>query len=447
MYAITRYSEALIAQFFAATSLQLGPQLSDFMSSWTPMSATASADLVDFVPRWLKAIPAALSGRPGEALHQVTLFQISRAIDRLAPLEVEHDTQDSGSDDMGLWVRDVAFTALAVGFSGKEWGWCSDPRMRNAYWDYEWALSHFILSPAPLVTAPTGYKARNILVQIFEDWMGDLDNDAEATEKLSALAKSVFAYPIEREWSNRDKACQAIVLLRATVSNEVPTLFWMFSHIFSQPALLARLREEARRFVFPRCTKESASSGDDSDLPNLAGMSWNSIREGCPLLIACLLETQRLATVGMVVRHVLQDTILTDEDGQDYLLKKNDIAALPLALIHTDVTRWGADSQEFVPERFLHQEYPKDAFFPFGAGRDRCPGRVLSSNMLVWMMLLFILGIDVQTADGEPYEMPEKGSMPLGILLWRIPRQIKQKIRITKTPEWESVKQRLFPAA
>lgn len=199
-------------------------------------------------------------------------------------------------------------------------------------------------------------------------WVAGLEENPKSANKLCCLARTIFELPESKEWSVHDKTAMALIMIRASLSNEGPILYWMFVHIFSQPVLLARLRAEGEAFLSPD-RNPLASDGLPRD------MSPEAIRAACPLLVACCMENQRLTTVGPLVRRVLRDTTIRDDD-REFLMKKGSIAVLPTSVLHVSEDRWGSDAVEFNPDRFLGEraeELPRNSFFPFGSGRDECP--------------------------------------------------------------------------
>ncbi|KAJ1335605.1 hypothetical protein MN608_02345 [Microdochium nivale] len=115
-------------------------------------------------------------------------------------------------------------------------------------------------------------------------------------------------------------------MLRSTISNEVPMLFWMVVQKISRPEVLVRLRQEAEDYVFPPGAAvdkdERLDSGNDEEGPGQARgrglikpyeMTWLSIKVGCLLLRSYMKKTQRVASVGIFFRQVVEDTVLTDE--------------------------------------------------------------------------------------------------------------------------------------
>ena len=240
------------------------------------------------------------------------------------------------------------------------------------YWsrEYETYIPHYAASPAPSITAPTGCNAREYLMSRLRHWAAGLEENPKSASKLCCLAKTIFELPDSKCWSVHDKAAITLILVRASLSNEGPILYWMFVHVYSQPALLARLRAEGDAFLNPD-KNPLAADGLPQD------MSPATIHAACPLLVACCKENQRLTTVGPLVRKVLRDTVIRDDD-REFLMKKNSIAVLPTSVLHHSEDRWGAGATEFDPDRFLGaraEALPRNSFFPFGSGRDECPVR------------------------------------------------------------------------
>ncbi|KAJ1335604.1 cytochrome P450 family 1 protein [Microdochium nivale] len=92
---------------------------------------------------------------------------------------------------------------------------------------------------------------------------------------------------------------------------------------------------------------------------------------------------------------------------------------------------------------FLMDDTLQDVHVFFSAGRDLCLGRMLASKILVCVVLMLMLGVDIETEDGAPLKMQEKGLLRLAHLLWRIPHSTKQKVRISRRDGWAEMNSHL----
>ena len=75
----------------------------------------------------------------------------------------------------------------------------------------------------------------------------------------------------------------------------------------------------------------------------------------CQLLWSCYKETLRLAGHQIRTRTVVEDTMISDGDGKQYLLKKDCVVQMALGVGHHSAQHWGDDVNTFNPDRFLSQ--------------------------------------------------------------------------------------------
>ena len=198
------------------------------------------------------------------------------------------------------------------------------------------------------------------------------------------------------------------------VTNTVPSLFWFFAFVMSRPALVARLRAEVAGQV--------TRSADGAT----ATVSLAQLEERCPLLTGAYRETLRLTNHQISTRTVLEDTVLTDSAGRGYLLKKDTVVQMSLAAGQRDEGYWGADVDDFRPERFLRFGDRKDeaagpgsprairaAFQPFGGGVHLCPGRSFAHSEMMAVMATLVLGYDVSPLSGTEWRLPSFAMLSL----------------------------------
>ncbi|XP_050701057.1 cytochrome P450 2L1-like isoform X8 [Eriocheir sinensis] len=135
---------------------------------------------------------------------------------------------------------------------------------------------------------------------------------------------------------------------------------WIILHMAHRPAVQRRVQEELDRVV-PRDT-----------LPSHAH------RQQLPYLDAVLNEVLRVSLVAAIgVPHAAaHDTYL-----DNYFIPKGTAIVGYFHFCHFDPNYWD-EPEEFRPERFLNESgklsVPKEAFFPFGAGKRSCLGESLA---------------------------------------------------------------------
>ncbi|KAH8883687.1 cytochrome P450, partial [Thozetella sp. PMI_491] len=430
MYVIT--DPETIDAMFGSRSLRLGPILGDLIQHWAPLSMPAVKDFkVTFQERWLRTVYRSLTGDESSSLILVSLMETGQQIDSIpnGGLDME---------DVEIWFRDMVTQSLLVAFIGKQCDWSRDERFINNYWKFEWDLHHFALSPAPSITAPKAFHGRKYVLERIRLWLSVRGGSIE-DPSLPSFIRNLMMLTDDLGWSFEDRAGMLFVVIHAALSNAVQTIFWLFAYIFTDKTLHARLREEARGLVFgnPAEGGEGAGTGRAGIPLNMA-----TLESYTPLLVSCLKELQRVATIGPIVRIVLEDTPISSR-GTGYILKRGAMVYAPSIINHNKEQHWGNGAHIFDPERFLrHKDQTSSQpgiFFPFGGGRDSCPGRSWAMAFMCWIMILVLLGVDIDATDGSSFSIPDTGELPITSLVWRMPLATDWKGRVRKRSNWSAV--------
>lgn len=216
--------------------------------------------------------------------------------------------------------------------------------------------------------------------------------------------------------------------LLGILANIVPTVFWLITHIYSDPTLLQQIRHELE-----------STSIDHRDNGAVSTLKVFRMRERCNLLQATLREVLRCHALGSSVRYVREDILL---DGK-YLLRKGMVVQMPMSVLHADRTVWGDDSGVFRPSRFLkpgdHNEGGGDlkptpsAFRPFGGGASMCPGRHLAMLETLTVAAYMVLQFDLEPIDGA-WKLPRPKQESLATNVFPPERDIKVRV-IRRGPE------------
>lgn len=227
----------------------------------------------------------------------------------------------------------------------------------------------------------------------------------------------------------------------------------MFLHIWSRPEVVQAIRSEAVSIV----QFSDDPIGDMKDAPKEALLDYRKLEHGCPVLMSCYRETNRLANQNTGARYVLKDTLLTDDsdDGKrSYLLKKGMYVTWPAKRMHHDEDIWG-NADEFDPWRFVPASSRKDkdqgtvstqiekkrrqAYIPFGGGTHLCPGRNFALAEILGFMCILVLGFDVHFANAVTVNISAPNFAEA------VPKPDKKKVvplTISNREGWESVKWR-----
>jgi cytochrome P450 monooxygenase len=107
------------------------------------------------------------------------------------------------------------------------------------------------------------------------------------------------------------------------------------------------------------------------------------------------------------VRACLSDSTLPiggGPDGQAPLrVRKGDIVSVTKTVMYRDPDHWGADAEEFRPERFngLRGTW---GFLPYGGGPRRCPAQMMVQTEACYMLARMAREFSILEArDPEPY--------------------------------------------
>lgn len=260
------------------------------------------------------------------------------------------------------------------------------------------------LGVLPSVIAPKGYAARDAATKAFGKYYskGLAEN---ATEWIKARERVGVRWGLSYE----NMAKCDISILSASVTNTVPTVFYLICYIFADRELLASLRDEISKIV-----KRTEHNGT-----TVMTLDHTKIETDCPLLVSCYYETLRLNKTGTSVRIVTTDTMLNNQ----YLLKKGSMVQIATGVLHSDADVWGDDASAFNAQRFIDKDAlakevkkaQNQAFIPFGGGKSLCPGRHLAFTEITSFAAMMAYCFDVTMKDGSVLRVPERRFQKMGI--------------------------------
>jgi len=188
----------------------------------------------------------------------------------------------------------------------------------------------------------------------------------------------------------------------AMLSSGAITAFWLLFHIVSDPSILRSVRVELQNLV----VRKTDSVNTGNSCVKLVDLSV--LEAKCPVLTAVWHESLRYHSAVTNIKSVTHDTHLAGS----YLLKRGATIMIPGRAFHHSPAIWGPDAHVFSPERFLpsspsfSRENLKrlkttSAFRPFGAGASMCPGRHFSSNVVLGLVAMMVLGFEIECAEGR----------------------------------------------
>ena len=253
---------------------------------------------------------------------------------------------------------------------------------------FENDLMSILVGFAPSVMARKGLAGREKVSTAFVRYFL-----AGVHSQASTLMKFRYDVTAKNGISTEDIARYEVGGSLALLVNTAPSAFWMIILIYADSDLLLRLRREVEKTVI------------SDNLAKIRKIDVTDLKSACPLLTSTFQEVLRFRSMGTSVREVMEDTILDDQ----WLLKKGNMIQMPSRVIHCNPEIWGADVDEFQPERFLSpgsgacsrsKRAPAAAFRAFGRGSTLCPGRHFATNEVLAVVTMFIMRFELTPANG-----------------------------------------------
>ncbi|KZT50451.1 cytochrome P450 [Calocera cornea HHB12733] len=175
----------------------------------------------------------------------------------------------------------------------------------------------------------------------------------------------------EKKLSDDELLSTTYVFLLAGHETTANTLAFACALLALNPRVQAALRAEADA-VFPHLrAPEDALASYREDMPRLK-YAEATFRETLRLFPAEVRLTKRAARDT-----TLRGTVLSTGEKYDVPVPKGTIVWLDVWAVHTMTEWWGADADEFRPERFFDTDdykWPRDAYMPFSLGARSCIG-------------------------------------------------------------------------
>ena len=192
--------------------------------------------------------------------------------------------------------------------------------------------------------------------------------DSDALEKGEKKDRYLFLEALAAQ--TRDPIeirSQLLNILLAGRDTTASLLSWLFHFLIRHPAVLEKLRSEIL-----------ACLGSYDEAQNLTFSGLKS----CTYLQWCLHETLRLYPVVPInSRYALRDTTLPRGGGPDgnspVHIRKGQVVAYSVHVLHRRPDIWGEDCDEFKPERWQGRK-PGWDYLPFNGGPRICLGQQLA---------------------------------------------------------------------
>ncbi|CAJ0628795.1 6752_t:CDS:10 [Entrophospora sp. SA101] len=160
-----------------------------------------------------------------------------------------------------------------------------------------------------------------------------------------------------------------------TVNHPLPGKVWLELRRRILRSMLPLLKPFFRMDPYLKEASNKSKDIDDGyyDGENGALLKHEQLK-GLPYLNAVIHETMRLWPVvldGGIGRAPTEDIIV-----KGYLIPKDTNLMINYYTLHHDPEYWGADVENFIPERWFDiDKLPKDSFYPFSAGARNCIGQ------------------------------------------------------------------------
>ncbi|KAL2169757.1 hypothetical protein VTG60DRAFT_5653 [Thermothelomyces hinnuleus] len=300
--------------------------------------------------------------------------------------------------DLGGWLREVISRAVVVALYGREHNAITLERLYDL-WEFDRKITVLTLGLTPRLLAPKAVAARSrIQAALYEYYRVGHDQgpDASAFVRNRAAAKRRMGVP------PRDLASGEMDIPWTALTNTIPSLSWLFVSVFARPEFARRVREE----VVGATTVVVVDRSSDRHPVVHATIDVDQLGRK-PFLGACVQEVQRLYNKLCGYRYVLEDTLLRDADGREYLLRKGATAQWFHGVPHLNEDVWGPDAGAFRPERFIdtppgEEKRRRGSLIPFGGGKHLCPGRRFAVTEITGLVGAVALLFDVECVTVPP---------------------------------------------
>lgn len=178
----------------------------------------------------------------------------------------------------------------------------------------------------------------------------------------------------------------------AIITNSVPAAFWTVWHVFSDRAVLSRVRDEVESFT---AVGEPSTEGVQTRIVDMSRL------KEAHFLFAVIQETLRFRARGTGPRMILEDVTLSGDECE-YHIEKGSALILAHEGMHHNKAVWGPNADTFVADRFLPgNKIPANAFRGFGGGANMCPGKGFATAEIAALVALLVTRFDLRPVEGK----------------------------------------------
>ncbi|KAJ4127784.1 hypothetical protein NW768_008057 [Fusarium equiseti] len=383
------FDPAIIQSAYRKKTLSFQPFAVEFAQRELLISDETHKKLkhTDLVPDFFAAIHPAMAGEHIHRMNANALNYIAKDVNSIKKGSA------LGHGNVWLWLRDVVTMATSEALYGPENPLREDPSLLEDLWTFEAGLNVLLVNILPAITAPKAHQARaRLQAALGKYYAAQKYEHEDAAEIVRGRAYPFVKHNVPGEEIGHIE----LALLHVGTANTIPTLYWFFVNVFSRPDLVQQMRYE----VLPIIKRDGDKGIVDVTI----------LDDKCPLLVSCYREGIRLSNQAGSNRRVLEDTTVTDSNGNSYLLKKGENLQISALVSHT-LDTWGEDISTFKPDRFIEtkenleaDKARRAAFIPFGGGRHLCPGRTFAFAENLGLVACLLAGFDVELPDGP--ELP-----------------------------------------
>jgi cytochrome P450 len=185
----------------------------------------------------------------------------------------------------------------------------------------------------------------------------------------------------------------------------------MLIYLATHPEWKAKCKKEIRDLL-SRHLEDSLSSATLHE--KLAAISLPAWEDELPILDACIRESQRIVSTGVVLRRNVREDIKIA--GQ--VVKRGDFLIYSVAEVQLN-PEYYPEPYKYDPGRWLRPDPVPDTVYPFlgwGAGRHPCPGMKVARLEMKLILALFLTRyeFDLVDKDGkfpDPLPVPNRNGL------------------------------------
>uniref|UniRef100_A0A0W0F308 Cytochrome p450 n=1 Tax=Moniliophthora roreri TaxID=221103 RepID=A0A0W0F308_MONRR len=258
------------------------------------------------------------------------------------------------------------------------------------------------------------YSAR-----FMEYWMDVKNSVTQNNDHTPSFCATLVETQERHGLDDVGSAWLAGVLYLAGYDTTTATLGWLILALVSHPDVQKKAHEELDNVV------------GRSRIPTMDDM------EQLPYIRAIMKEAMRWRPVAPIgVPHAS----LEDDVYEGYFIPKGSIIVPNILAMNHDPEIYGADADQFRPERFLnpdgtHKLSPPDTKdqgqYGFGFGRRICPGRHVAGDMIfAFVIVLWAMELEPGKDENGNMEVPIFDDVAIGSLRYDNPVRIKTSISL-----------------